>query len=232
MKTKTLTAAQIDTLAQCLSETPIEPATSAKKAGDSFARWLAARIGAERAARAFTSILTAATVDQAEARLTLVLDYGNPDPAGEAIPVPVDEPKAVIPPQVGKRQAILDQAQTGALPSAPDFSKPTHARFRAKLAQIVALAEAGDSAGLQAFESNPVSSSPKAMARYRNLCVIAIPARAQVKEAGSPEEFAAELREIDAWNRAHGYGSARIDPGFDPAMTAVSEGLGLTDMLH
>ena len=98
MKTKTLTAAQIDTLAQCLSETPIEPATSAKKAGDSFARWLAARIGAERAARAFTSILTAATVDQAEARLTLVLDYGNPDPAGEAIPVPVDEPKAVIPP--------------------------------------------------------------------------------------------------------------------------------------
>jgi hypothetical protein len=32
MKTKTLTAAQIDTLAQRLSETPIEPTTSAKKA--------------------------------------------------------------------------------------------------------------------------------------------------------------------------------------------------------
>ena len=81
---------------------------------------------------------------------------------------------------IGKRQAIREQAQTGALPTVPDFSKPTHARFRAKLAQVVALAEAGDIAALQAFEINPVSSSPKAMARYRDLCVIAITARAEV----------------------------------------------------
>ena len=33
-----------------------------------------------------------------------------------------------------------------------------------------------------------------------------------LKEAASPEEFATELREIDAWNRANGYGPARIDP--------------------
>jgi hypothetical protein len=180
MKTKALTAAQIDTLAQCLSETPIEPSASAKKAGDNLARLLAARIGAVRAALAFTSIMTAETADQAEARLTLVLDYGNTDPAGEAIPAPVDERKVAPAPAVGKRQAILDQAQTGALPQAPDFSKPTHARFRAKLARIVALAEVGDIAGLQAFEINPVSSSPKAMARYRDLCVIAITARSTV----------------------------------------------------
>ena len=180
MKAKALTAAQIDTLAQRLSETPIEPATSARKAGDNFARLLAARIGAERAALAFTSIMTAETCDQAEARLTLVLDYGNPDPAGEPIPAVAEEPTAATAPVVGKRQAIRDQAQTGALPQAPDFSKPTHARFRAKLAQIVALAEAGDIAALQAVEINPVSSSPKAMARYRDLCVIAITARAQV----------------------------------------------------
>ena len=180
MKTKALTAAQIDTLAQRLSETPIELATSAKKAGNNFARLLAARIGAERAAFAFTSIMTAETCDQAEARLTLVLDYGNPDPAGEAIPAPADEPKAATAPAIGKRQAIRDQAQTGELPTAPDFSKPTHARFRAKLAQIVALAEAGDIAALQAFEINPVSSSPKAMTRYRDLCVIAITARSAV----------------------------------------------------
>ena len=180
MKTKALTAAQIDMLAQRLSETPIEPSASAKKAGDTFARLLATRIGTERAALAFTSIMTAETCDQAEARLTSVLDYGNPDPAGEAIPAPVDEPKTAPAPAIGKRQAVLDQAQTGALPAAPDFSKPTHARFRAKLAQIVALAEAGDIAGLQAFEINPVSSSPKAIARYRDLCVIAITARAQV----------------------------------------------------
>ncbi|MDT8854888.1 hypothetical protein RNZ50_07625 [Paracoccaceae bacterium Fryx2] len=180
MKTKALTAAQIDTLAQRLSDTPIEPGASAKKAGDAFARLLAARIGAARATLAFTSIMTADTFDQAEARLTLVLDYGNPDPAGEVIPAPVDEPKAAASSAIGKRQAVLNQAQTGALPQAPDFSKPTHARFRAKLAQIVALAEAGDIAGLRAFEINPVSSSPKAMARYRDLCVIAITARAQV----------------------------------------------------
>ena len=180
MKTKALTAAQIDTLAQRLSETPIEPATSAKKAGDSFARLLAERIGAERAALAFTSIMTADTFEQAEARLTLVLDYGNPDPAGQPITAAEEEPKVAPATVVGKRKAILDHAQTGALPDAPDFSKPTHARFRAKLAQIVALAEAGDIAGLQAFEINPVSSSPKAIAGYRDLCVIAITARAQV----------------------------------------------------
>jgi len=180
MKTKALTAAQIDTLVKRLSETPIEQATSAKKAGDTFARLLAARIGNERAALACTSILTATTADQGEARLTLVLDYGNPEPVGESIPTEEEEPKAAITPLVGKRQAILDPAQNGALPITPDFSKPTHARFRAKLAQIVALAEAGDIAGLQAFEINPVSSSPKAIARYRDLSVIAITARAQV----------------------------------------------------
>ena len=53
-----------------------------------------------------------------------------------------------------------------------------------------------------------------------------------LKEAGSPEEFAADLREIDAWNRAHGYGPARIDPGYDPAIKAAFEGLGLEEMLH
>ncbi len=46
------------------------------------------------------------------------------------------------------------------LPQAPDFSKPTHARFRSKLAQIVALAETGDIDALPAFEIKPVSSSP------------------------------------------------------------------------
>ena len=44
----------------------------------------------------------------------------------------------------------------------------------------MALAEVGNIAGLQAFEINLVSSSPKAMARYRDLCVIALTARAAV----------------------------------------------------
>jgi len=80
-------------------------------------------------------------------------------------------------PKTGKRKAIIAQAQAGALPTAPDFSKPTHARFRAKLARLVALAEAGDVEGLKALAINPVSTSPKAMARYRDLAVVAIEAR-------------------------------------------------------
>ena len=63
MKTKSLTAAQIDTLAQRISETPNEPATSVKEAGESFTRLLAARIGAARAALACTSIMTADTFE-------------------------------------------------------------------------------------------------------------------------------------------------------------------------
>jgi hypothetical protein len=80
-------------------------------------------------------------------------------------------------PKPGKRKAIIEQAQAGALPAAPNFSKPTHARFRAKLAKLVALAEAGDVEALKAIEINPVSTSPKAMARYRDLAIMAIEAR-------------------------------------------------------
>ena len=53
-----------------------------------------------------------------------------------------------------------------------------------------------------------------------------------LKEAASPDEFAAELRQIDTWNRTNGHGPARIDPGFDPAMKAEFEALGLADRLH
>ena len=63
-----------------------------QQAGDTFARLLAARIRDERGALAFTSILTADTFEQAEARLTLVLDFGNPEPAGEPIPAEEERP--------------------------------------------------------------------------------------------------------------------------------------------
>lgn len=78
----------------------------------------------------------------------------------------------------GKRAAIEAAAQAGQIPAAPDFSAATHERFRAKLAKIVALVEAGNIEGLKAFPINPISSSPKAMDRYRNLAVIALEARA------------------------------------------------------
>lgn len=86
--------------------------------------------------------------------------------------------KAEKPKPLGKRAAILADAEAGKLPPAPDFSAPTHARFRKKLGEVVAIAEAGDLAALRAFQINPVSSSPKAIARYRDLAVIALEARA------------------------------------------------------
>ncbi len=86
-------------------------------------------------------------------------------------------------PVSGKRAAILEAAQRGELPAAPDFTAPTHSRFRKKLAEIVAMVEAGDIEGLKAIVINPVSSSPKAMDKYRNLAVIALEAQAAKKVA-------------------------------------------------
>jgi hypothetical protein len=100
----------------------------------------------------------------------------------DRVPIQITEPEqATSPPspKAGKRKAIIEQAQAGALPAVPDFSKPTHARFRAKLAKLVALAKAGDVEGLKAIEINPVSTSPKAMARYRDLVIVALEARAK-----------------------------------------------------
>ena len=94
MKTKALSATQIDILVQRLSQTPVAARTSAKKTGDALARLLAARIGDERAAIAFTSIMTADTFEQADARLTLVLNYGSAEPVAGAVPAAVKEPKA------------------------------------------------------------------------------------------------------------------------------------------
>jgi hypothetical protein len=78
---------------------------------------------------------------------------------------------------LGKCATIEAAAREGKLPEPPDFSAPTHTRFRNKLASVVELAKAGDLKGLQAFQINPVSSSPKAIARYRDLCIIALEAR-------------------------------------------------------
>lgn len=103
--------------------------------------------------------------------------------AKQAKQKPKAAPKAEKAP--GKRAAILEAAQRGVLPAAPDFSADTHKRFRAKLAEVVAAAEAGDLTALRAFEIKPVSSSPKAIAKYRDLCVIALEARAAGGQAAA-----------------------------------------------
>lgn len=78
---------------------------------------------------------------------------------------------------MGRRAEIADNAAKGVLPPAPDFSAETHKRFRGKLAEIVALVEAGDVAALKAIEIKPYSSSPKALDKYRNLAVTALEAK-------------------------------------------------------
>lgn len=97
-------------------------------------------------------------------------------------PADSEAPKADRKPS-GKRAEILAAAQAGTIPDAPDFSAETHSRYRKKLGEIVALVEAGNIEALKAFPINPISSSPKAMDKYRNLAVIALEARASRKEA-------------------------------------------------
>jgi len=162
------------------------------------------RTGTERAPSAIKAILTAPGFETAEGRLIAEIEADEPEvepePATAAQVVPADpvvDPAAVddaaltaepgsgasTAPGAPRRRRDSDleaKARQGELPPPPDFSAPTHARFRGKLEGLVALAERGDIEGLRVVAINPVSSSPKAMARYRDLCVIAVTARAQV----------------------------------------------------
>jgi hypothetical protein len=64
------------------------------------------------------------------------------------------------------------------MPSPPNFEAETHRRFRPKLAEVVALAEAGDLKALRAYRYEGFhSTSPRAILRYRDLAVIALEAR-------------------------------------------------------
>ena len=79
----------------------------------------------------------------------------------------------------GKRAAMLASAQAGKLPAPPDFAAETHKRFRPKLAEVVALAKAGNAKALAAWEHKGfMGSSMKAVMRYRDLALIALEARA------------------------------------------------------
>jgi hypothetical protein len=111
------------------------------------------------------------------------LSQGLTEPAGRkarAAAAPVPKAPHAGP---GKFAAIREAAERGELPPVPDFSADLHRRNRGRLAQLVAMAEAGDVAGLEAFPIAPNCTSPKAMDRYRNLCVIALKTRAAKPEA-------------------------------------------------
>jgi len=188
-----LTAAQINRLAQRLSDKPLGRSASATTAAERLQRLLAVRIGTERAAASAKVILGAPGFETAVGRLVAEIECDDDEAdvgtlaAASAVanaPALVSEiatktplqPEPAAPPRRRKDADVEARARQGELPPPPDFSAATH-RFRAKLEGLVALAEKGDIDGLRAVVINPVSSSPKAMARYRDLAVMAIEVR-------------------------------------------------------
>jgi len=77
----------------------------------------------------------------------------------------------------GARAEAIEAAKRGELPKAPDFSAETHKPYRKRLADMIAMVEAKDIAGLKALEIKAYSSSPKALAKYRDLAVMALEAQ-------------------------------------------------------
>jgi hypothetical protein len=118
----------------------------------------------------------------------VIEENAKPEPRAARKAKAAPAPKAANPAKAsagpGKFAAIRAAAERGELPPVPDFSAELHKRNRGRLAQLVAMAEKGDVAGLEAFPIKPNCTSPKAMARYRNLCLIALNVRAAKPAAG------------------------------------------------
>ena len=178
-----LTAAEFTQLTQILTHEPLGRLATIEKTTARFHRHLVARIGKDRADAMAPLIVGGADFPTALNRLKDELALGHPAPAiadTRGQNADADGQNADSGGQKRHRTSYRDleaAAAGGNLPPPPDFSAPTHARFRTKLAAVTALAAAGDLAGLAAIPINPVSSSPKALARYRDLCVAAITAR-------------------------------------------------------
>jgi hypothetical protein len=64
-------------------------------------------------------------------------------------------------------KGAAEAAKQGKLPPEPDFSAETHRSYRPKLANVTALAKAGDVKGLLKLNCPTYDSSALAMARYR-----------------------------------------------------------------
>lgn len=138
----------------------------APKAGKAAAKGEAALAAKAEAAR-----------KRAEAKAEREARAASPAPAPKA-------PKADRP--LSARAQREADAQAGIMPSPPDFSAPTHKPYRARLAALVALVEAGDIAGLRDIEMIPPrSSSPKALHRYRDLALMALAARHAAQRKGA-----------------------------------------------
>lgn len=78
---------------------------------------------------------------------------------------------------------ILEAAKAGHMPPKPDFRAETHKYWRARLDEVAELAKKGDAAALRKYDVPDYSSSPRAINRFKDLCLVALQARAQAKRA-------------------------------------------------
>ena len=175
----TLSGSQITALSQGLCPEPLARAATRARAAARFARLLAARIGAESAEDLAAGILCAPDEAAAQARLAGALRPFAAAPAESDASDPGEDPQALRAAIAegrirGTAKRLRAIAEAGIVPPPPDFAAPTHARFRAALAEVVALAEAGDAASLRAVEISAASSSPRAILRYRDAVLIAL----------------------------------------------------------
>ena len=79
------------------------------------------------------------------------------------------------------RAQIEADAAAGKLPTKLAFTSPGDKRYQKKVDLLNELAAKGDIKGLKAVEINAYSSSPKKMAKWRDLAVIALLAKAKRK---------------------------------------------------
>lgn len=72
-----------------------------------------------------------------------------------------------------------EDAKAGKMPAVPDFSASTHDGYRKRFDAVVALAKAGDLAGLKKDDTKPVSGSRKIICRYRDAAIEALSVKAK-----------------------------------------------------
>jgi hypothetical protein len=140
-----------------------------------------ARIEAEKAADADAIELPAAFVLGSAAQTAA--DADSAAPAASAPPTaarPVSARRGAGVPRAER----LALAQAGLLPDPPDFTAPSHKRFRPLLAKVEAMVETADVEGLRAYRYDGfMGSSMRAVIRYRDLALIALEARARLAAA-------------------------------------------------
>ena len=88
-----------------------------------------------------------------------------------------------MPGMSAKNADLYMRAATGEMPTPPDFSPASYAPDRKRLAELVALAEAGDVAGLRAYSVRVYYSAALELDRYRHRAILALEAKARMAAA-------------------------------------------------